>query len=88
MDLIDCETHGEQEEAFVCTHLVESLKKRKGVGFYFASEPRGDAWCNLCEEIRIKEGGSSGDWNERSEEFADISIVCGKCYDQIKAING
>lgn len=87
MELIDCEYHGEQDEAFVCAHLAESILVGAEVGFYFASEPRGDAWCAACEEIRLKEGGTSGDWNERSEAFADITLICGKCYDKAKALN-
>jgi hypothetical protein len=30
--------------AYVCTHLVSSLKTQQVVGCYWASEPRGDAW--------------------------------------------
>ena len=44
--MISCDIHGDQEETFVCQHLVDSLHTRKPVGFYCASEPRGDAWCS------------------------------------------
>lgn len=88
MDTINCEQHGEQEEAFVCSHLAKSLQSGEQVGFYFASEPRGDAWCGACEEARLRYGGTSGDWNERSESFANITLICGECYDKAKALNG
>lgn len=87
MDTIDCEQHGKQDETFVCSHLAESLQSGDRAGFCFASEPRGDAWCDVCEEVRLKEGGTSGDWNEKSEAFAEITLICGKCYDKVKAQN-
>ena len=64
VNMIDCDKHGKQEETFVCQHIVESLYTKTPVGFYSASEPRGDAWCNECERVRIQEGGG---WNEKSE---------------------
>jgi hypothetical protein len=83
-DLIQCEEHGSQEETYICQHLISSLKTNESVGFYWSSEPRGDAWCHACEKVRIAEGGIRGDWNERSEAFADIKILCGACYDRIR----
>lgn len=86
-DLVQCSEHGLQEETYVCKHLVLSLRTDEVIGFYWSSKPRGDAWCATCEKVRIAEGGSSGDWNERSEAFADIKILCGACYDRVRAIN-
>ena len=34
----------------------------------------------------MREGGEGGDWNERSEAFAGIKLVCGACYDEIRAL--
>jgi hypothetical protein len=87
MGVVECAEHGSQEETFVCKHLVLSLKTLRPVGFYLSSEPRGDAWCHACEEVRIANGGPNGDWNDRSEEFAGIQILCGACYDKVKALN-
>ena len=86
-DQVDCAVHGPQEETFVCQHLAQSLKTNRPVGFFYSSEPRGDAWCSQCEEVRIREGGETGEWNERSEAFAQIIILCGACYDKVRAIN-
>lgn len=85
---IDCQQHGPQQATYVCCHLAESIHTRQAMGFYYSSEPYGDAWCSACEQIRIREGGSSGDWNERSEEFANITLLCSACYDEIRKING
>jgi hypothetical protein len=88
MDVVECIEHDPQEETYVCKHLASSLKMQQPVGFYWSSEPRGDAWCDECEKVRIAEGGPSGDWNDRSEAFASIQILCGACYDKVKALNG
>jgi hypothetical protein len=87
-EIAKCEEHGTQEETFVCKHLRQSLRTGEKVGFYWASEPRGDAWCEACEQVRLAEGGATGDWNERSEAFAQITILCGLCYDRVRALNG
>ncbi len=87
VDLVDCTLHGPQEETFVCKHLVQSLETKEPVGFFFASEPRGDAWCSQCDEVRVREGGESGEWNARSEDFAELSLLCGACYDKVRVIN-
>ena len=85
---VECQTHGEQEETYVCQHLARSLNTQEHVGFFWANEPRGDAGCSECEAVRVKEGGISGDWNDRSEELAGITLICGACYDKVRALNG
>ncbi|HKR66143.1 MAG TPA: hypothetical protein VJZ00_20600 [Thermoanaerobaculia bacterium] len=62
--------------AYVCRHLVRGEK----LGFFTAEPPDSeypDAWCRDCERVRIAEGG---DWNERSEEFAGVTVICSQCY--------
>jgi hypothetical protein len=86
--LTHCAAHGPQEETFVCRHLAESLRTQQGVGWFGSSEPRGDAWCQACEAVRIAQGGPDGEWTERSEAFAQITVLCAVCYDQVRAING
>ena len=87
-DTVQCSKHGPQQQTFVCQHLMRSLSNRKPVGFFWAGEPRGDAWCAACEEVRVREGGETGEWNERPEAFASIKLVCGACYDEIRKIHG
>ena len=84
---VECPAHGSQEATYVCHHLAESLRTGKKVGFYCAPEPRGDAWCAACEEVRVREGGESGDWNDKSESFAKIKLLCGACYDNVRKLN-
>ena len=40
-------------------------------------------WCGECEKVRIKNNG----WNEISEGFAKIKLVCEDCYFDLKRFN-
>lgn len=78
-----CDTHGETVPTFVCKHLVGGSE----LGFYSAYDEDDEepdeypnAWCAACEAARIREGGESGDWNEASEAFAGVTLVCAGCY--------
>jgi hypothetical protein len=66
---------------FMCHHLLHST----GAGFFgdFGRDPRPDAWCARCDEVLA----AWGDWNEENERFAQISLVCAGCYDEIRARN-
>lgn len=86
---VECSDHEYKRIAFVCKHLDRIHK----VGFYEAFETYEDmelsedddfqAWCNECEKIRQKEG----EWNDKSMAFAEIKIVCEKCYFEMKEFN-
>ena len=82
---VECSEHGDQEPAFVCRHL----NLREPVGFvegYAPEDPAEDlfqAWCSACDEILTQEG----EWNDRSEAFAAIRLVCRDCYREMKALN-
>jgi len=86
---IECQAHEKQRSAFVCKHLIGKNK----VGFNEAfetfenmelgEEDDFQAWCDDCETERLKEG----EWNETSMKFAEIKLVCEKCYFEIKELN-
>lgn len=86
---VKCGAHDYRRRAFVCKHLNHTTK----VGFEEAFETFEDmelledddfqAWCNQCEIVRQQEG----EWNENSMAFADIKIVCEKCYFEMKELN-
>jgi hypothetical protein len=80
---IHCKKHGLATGTFVCQHLPRGV----GLGFFSADdpgEPYPDAWCGQCEEVRIREGG---DWNDTSEAFARITLICHHCYEAAKERN-
>jgi hypothetical protein len=86
---VECGSHEYRRRAFVCKHLNHITK----VGFEEAFDTFEDmklledddfqAWCNECELVRNKEG----EWNDKSEAFAAIRIVCEKCYFEMKELN-
>jgi hypothetical protein len=85
---VECEDHGLRIAAFVCQHL-NAINK---VGFHepFDSDPNNidpeedlQAWCDECEKIREAEG----EWNEKSEAFAKIKLICDKCFFEMKELN-
>jgi hypothetical protein len=87
---VDCENHDRRRRAFVCQHLTESSKNGfeesfesyENMEFEFEDDDF-IAWCNKCEQNRLKEGGLEGKcWEE-----AQFKIVCEKCYFKIKESN-
>lgn len=81
---IECATHGECEQAFVCAHL---LGETAGLGFNrnepSPDNPFPDAWCDNCEIIRAAHDG----WNEKSEKLAQIAMLCSGCYERARIRN-
>ena len=81
---IQCATHGQCDEAFVCSHLVG---KSVGLGFHrdkpSDDNPFPDAWCDDCELIRA----AYNEWNDESQMLAQISMVCSRCYEQARIRN-
>lgn len=88
-DNIKCEIHGNQGYGLVCQHL-NSNEENNGFWEPFDSEfdkeyedGELNGWCNKCDEVLMKEG----EWNENSESFAQIKLVCKSCYFEIKKKN-
>lgn len=86
---VSCSVHEKGRVAFVCKHLNKETK----VGFEESFETFEDmelyedddfqAWCSECEIVRQKTDG----WNDESMAFANIKVVCEKCYFEMKAVN-
>ena len=81
---VECGTHGTSTATFVCQHLVSGEKLGFNCG-YDPEEPNAiypDAWCDECEKVLDAEG----EWNDRSESFADIKLLCAYCYEDLSKI--
>jgi hypothetical protein len=83
-DTIQCATHGESQQTFVCTHF---LGETTGLGFT-RDEPSEDnlfpdAWCDNCELIRAAHNG----WNDESQKLLKISLLCSGCYERARIRN-
>lgn len=82
---VECDTHGTADATFLCQHLVGG----EGLGFNLGYDPENldalcpDAWCDECEKVLDAEGG----WNNESEEFAGIKLLCSHCYEDIREKN-
>ena len=79
---IHCEKHGRRYATFVCCHLVQG----SDLGFFYADDPedeRPDAWCGACDRVLLEEG----EWNDRSEGFAQVTLICSECYDAVRKRN-
>jgi hypothetical protein len=83
-DKMECATHGECFQTFVCVHL---LGEEAGLGFNrnvpTEENPFPDAWCDNCEIIRAAHDG----WDEESEKLARISLLCSGCYERSRIRN-
>jgi len=82
-DKIQCDTHGERHQAFVCTHLSETSV---ALGFNCSEEndsPYPDAWCDDCELIRSAHDG----WTDEVQSLVKIRLICSSCYEQTRVRN-
>ena len=75
---IHCDTHGKRRTAFVCHHLFISIQDKQPRGFFWSRDEDGciNAYCNECDHYLETHGG---EWNETTEAFADIKLVCESC---------
>lgn len=80
--IVSCERDGQNHATFVCRHLARNA----GLGFFCSEDPddpRPDAWCGACDEVLQREG----EWNDRSEPFAHVTLICAGCYDRARLRN-
>jgi hypothetical protein len=84
---VECPDHGSQPPTFVCRHLAGSLRTGRPVGFFHGEDPgnpRPDAWCGACDD-RLMEAG--GEWTDETEAEAGVTLMCGACYDRVRAMH-
>lgn len=82
--LVICHAHGTSYATFVCRHIQFG----QGVGVHLADDDdpldqRPDAWCDRCNALLHEEGS----WTERLRDFADLTLICAGCYDEVTARN-
>jgi hypothetical protein len=82
---VECGKHGSSAATFVCQHLASGEKLGFNVGYdpEFPDDLYPDAWCNECEKMLESEG----EWNEVSEKYADIKLLCSQCYEDLREKN-
>jgi hypothetical protein len=87
---VECGAHGRSDAAFVCKHLV-AAKGGPMLGFHQAKvDPRNrewsdlNGWCDQCEQVYL----AQGEWNGVSEGFAGVTLICSRCFFDMKARHG
>jgi len=87
MKTVECNIHGSQPETFVCQHIVQGLVEGVPYGFWWGAnseDARPDAWCTLCNELLAAAGG---EWTDEILAVAQVTLLCGACYDKAKTMN-
>lgn len=83
--MVNCGTHGQVSQAFVCSHLI--FEKGQPLGFfepaYDPDDPEPQAWCGGCEAML----NEIGEWTDEMAEKADIRLVCEFCFETIRGIH-
>jgi hypothetical protein len=82
---VQCGTHGTVGSAYVCCHLVRGDCEPLGFNEpeYDPDDTEGQAWCDKCEEVLE----AHGEWNQASEAFANIRLVCEFCFAAMRERN-
>lgn len=83
----ECKTHGAQRAAYVCQHLNVPAEEAKGRGFVAVRDDDGciNAWCDRCEAYLVANGN---EWNDKTERFANIRLLCESCAMERAEANG
>jgi hypothetical protein len=85
---VECETHGKtRPAAFVCCHLVETLRDRAARGLLWSRDENGNvnAYCDACDQMLEQAGG---DWTEELGARAKVQLICEDCFWTIERANG
>jgi hypothetical protein len=90
---VHCATHGRAERALVCGHLFAQARTDDAapMAYFLGEDDPGDAqateatcaWCAQCDAVLQRED----EWNDASEAFADIHVVCTDCLAALLARN-
>lgn len=85
--IVECAEHGPVRPAFVCGHLVETLRDGIARGLIWTRDDEGNinAYCDLCDRLLAQAGD---EWTEELEHQAGITLICECCFGAIQRING
>ena len=83
-DTVLCDSHGEAEVTFTCSHLADGSA---GIGFNrdepTEEDPFPDAVCDECDLILEAHSG----WTDESEKLIEIRLLCSRCYELCRIRN-
>lgn len=83
---VKCATHGEQEGAFVCTHVVQTVDDGVARGFTWEKDHDGDhqAQCDVCHDNAHKM--NEAQWEEYVAKIG--AVLCLQCFWRAWELNG
>lgn len=84
---VECGRHGPSRAAFVCRHLVDTLRDGVARGLIWTRDADGNvnAYCELCDRLLAQAGD---EWTDDLERQAGITLICEGCFGTIRRING
>lgn len=84
---VECGTHGTVRPAFVCCHLVETLRDGVARGLLWSRDEDGNvnAYCDACDGLL---DGAGGEWTDEIEAQAKVTMICEACFRTIERVNG
>ena len=84
--LVECAQHGATRPSFVCQHLLQSLKTGESceVNWTRDEDNQVNAWCDQCDDYLLANGN---EWNDKTEAFASIKLICEDCFGTLKTTN-
>jgi hypothetical protein len=83
-ELVSCGRHGARPAAFVCRHVLQSLRTGARVGCHTPHDAANDdqAWCDACERVR-----AGGERNDPLGAYAEIRLICLDCFHQVRKLD-
>ncbi|MEL6505907.1 MAG: hypothetical protein AAFO61_11265 [Pseudomonadota bacterium] len=83
---VQCDQHGLTNPAFACFHCLTSLKdgQKRGLTFVRDDDGQYNGWCDECDKFLTDHGG---EWNDKTEAFAKITLLCEGCFEQLIEMN-
>ncbi|MBV8673007.1 MAG: hypothetical protein JOZ33_06205 [Acidobacteriaceae bacterium] len=73
---VNCATHGESFETFVCEHLAANPSQRWYSSAPSVENPWPDAWCHICNHYFEEQG----EWNDANSHHIKAELLCHNCY--------
>jgi uncharacterized protein DUF6882 len=83
---VDCDRHGSSSPAaFACRHVIDGTDRGFHTGYApeTPDDPWPDAWCDRCERLLDSEGR----WTDSMTAFADVGLLCIRCYETVRERN-
>ena len=83
---VHCHQHGPTKPAYACCHSIVSLRDGSKRGLIFVRDEDGqyNGWCDECDKFLMSHGE---EWNDETEGFAKIGLLCEVCFERLIEMN-